>query len=236
MIATNKVIAMNDETLKLNQELAKLDAQQRMAYSIDNFSPRFALTSSFGVQSAVCLHLATQVMPDIPVIVVDTGYLFPETYQFIDALTKRLKLNLKVIQNPTSPAWFEARHGQLWNSGIKGIEAYNQLRKTAPLEQALTDLGIKTWFSGIRRNQSDSRANKNFIEEKKGRYKVHPILDWTDRDVFLYLKKHDLPYHPLWEQGYLSIGDTHSTQSIHQVDQVEQLRFFGLKRECGIHD
>ncbi|WP_154223039.1 phosphoadenylyl-sulfate reductase [Marinicella rhabdoformis] len=227
---------MNSLTNKLNPELATMDAQERIAYGLSQLPAGFALTSSFGVQSAVCLHLATQVMPDIPVIVIDTGYLFPETYQFIDALSERLNLNLKVIQNPTSTAWFEARHGQLWNAGLEGIEQYNQLRKTAPLEQALTDLGIATWFSGIRRNQSDTRAKKDFVEFKNGRYKVHPILDWSDRDVFLYLKQHDLPYHPLWKKGYLSIGDTHSTQSIHQVDQVEQLRFFGLKRECGIHE
>ncbi len=220
----------------INNTMAKLSAQERMAYSLAHFSAGFALTSSFGAQSAVCLHLATQVMPNIPVIVIDTGYLFPETYQFIDALTERLSLNLQVIQNPTSAAWFEARHGQLWEKGIQGVERYNTLRKTAPLDQALSSLNIKTWFSGIRRSQSVTRADKNFVEIKNDRHKVHPILDWSDRDVYLYLKKHDLPYHPLWEQGYLSIGDTHSTQSIHQVDQVEQLRFFGLKRECGIHE
>ncbi len=221
---------------RLNQKMVERDASDRIAYSLAHFPGQFALTSSFGAQSAVCLHLATELLPNIPVIVIDTGYLFPETYQFIDQLTKRLNLNLKVIQNPTSTAWFEARHGQLWNQGIEGIERYNALRKTQPLEQALRDLNIQTWFSGIRRNQSDHRAQKHFIEIKNNRHKIHPILDWSDRDVYHYLKKHQLPYHPLWEQGYLSIGDTHSTQSIHQVDQIEQLRFFGLKRECGIHE
>ncbi len=219
-----------------NEHLARLDAAGRVEYALKHFPQKHALTSSFGAQAAVSLHLLNQASPGIPVLVVDTGYLFPETYQFIDALTERLKLNLHVIQNPTSTAWFEARHGQLWEQGIQGLEQYNKIRKTAPLEKALEAHGIQTWYSGIRRSQSTTRADKPFVEIKNNRHKVHPILDWTDRDIFQYLKKHDLPYHPLWEQGYLSIGDVHSTQSIHQVDHIEQLRFFGLKRECGLHE
>ena len=75
-----------------------------------------------------------------------------------------------------------------------------------------------------------------FVSEAGGRYKVHPIADWSDRDVFHYLREHDLPWHPLWEQGYISVGDTHTTQPLHAVDSPEATRFFGLKRECGLHD
>jgi phosphoadenosine phosphosulfate reductase len=71
---------------------------------------------------------------------------------------------------------------------------------------------------------------------KRGRFKVHPLFDWTDRDVGRYLKENGLPYHPLWEKGYLSIGDWHTTRSLAEVDSVEELRFFGLKRECGLHE
>ena len=104
------------------------------------------------------------------------------------------------------------------------------------LERALKELRAETWFSGLRRVQSQSRANTAPIEFKRGRYKVHPIFDWTDRDVGMYLQKHGLPYHPLWDKGYLSIGDWHTTRSLAEVDSVEELRFFGLKRECGLHE
>jgi phosphoadenosine phosphosulfate reductase len=88
----------------------------------------------------------------------------------------------------------------------------------------------------LRRQQSKSRAEIPYLTWSSGRWKVHPIADWSDRDVHLYLKKHNLPYHPLWEQGYLSIGDRHSTKPIHEVSTEEQTRFFGIQRECGIHN
>ncbi|MEM9058051.1 MAG: phosphoadenosine phosphosulfate reductase family protein, partial [Pseudomonadota bacterium] len=96
--------------------------------------------------------------------------------------------------------------------------------------------GVGTWFSGLRRTQSRSRRDTAFVERSGSVWKVHPIADWGDRAVHRYLKQHDLPYHPLWEQGYVSIGDVHTTRSLHEVDAVEQTRFFGLKRECGIHE
>ena len=93
----------------------------------------------------------------------------------------------------------------------------------------------RTWFAGLRRSQAASRAALNPLEVRDGRFKVHPIFDWSDRDVYLYLKAHGLPYHPLWDKGYVSIGDWHSTKALHEVDSAEELRFAGLKRECGIH-
>jgi phosphoadenosine phosphosulfate reductase len=176
------------------------------------------------------------VSPNIPVILIDTGYLFPETYRFIDELTDKLKINLKVYSAVRSAAWQEARHGERWNQGLAGLEAYNQENKVEPMRRALRDLGVSTWFAGLRRGQAESRANIPYLEWSGGRWKVHPIAEWTDRDVHRYLKKHDLPYHPLWEKGYVSIGDRHSTKPIHEVATVEETRFFGLKRECGIHE
>ena len=89
---------------------------------------------------------------------------------------------------------------------------------------------------GLRRAQAKTRENIAPVELKRGRFKVHPLYDWTDRDVGRYLKENALPYHPLWDKGYLSIGDWHTTRSMSEVDSVEELRFFGLKRECGLHE
>lgn len=219
-----------------NKTFARLDAAERVAWSFKHLPGNHVLTSSFGAQAAVSLHLATQIDPDIPVILVDTGYLFPETYRFVDELAARLKLNLKVYRAELSPAWQEARYGQRWQQGVDGINSYNEDNKVEPMRRALRDLEVSTWFAGLRRNQSPTRARIPYLEWAGGRWKVHPIADWHDRDVHRYLKKHDLPYHPLWEQGYLSIGDYHSTRPIHEVSTLEQTRFFGLQRECGIHD
>jgi len=227
--------------IRLQSHLYGLKAEQRIEYILNHFDSPYALTSSFGAQSAVCLHLLTQQQQDIPVILIDTGYLFPETYQFIDQLCDKLQLNLKVYKSKLSPAWLESRYGRLWTGGLAGITKFNNIMKVAPLQQAFDDLAIKVWFSGIRNSQSESRKDKSVIEQKNNHshdpiLKVHPIIDWTDRDIYNYLKKHDLPYHPLWEKGYVSIGDMQTSQPLSADMNAEDSRFFGLKRECGIHD
>jgi phosphoadenosine phosphosulfate reductase len=221
---------------KINQAFARFSPERRVEQALELLPGAHVLTSSFGAQAAVMLHLVNSVVPRMPVVLIDTGYLFPETYRFIDDLTQRLDLNLKVVRSDESPAWQESRFGKLWDQGLAGIEQYNRINKQEPLDRALKELGAETWFAGLRRSQAESRAQIAPIEYKRGRYKVHPLFDWSDRDVGGYLKKHSLPYHPLWEKGYLSIGDWHTTRSMAEVDSMEDLRFFGLKRECGLHE
>ena len=219
----------------MNADLEQMTAEERVGWALKNLPGKHALSSSFGAQAAVSLHMVTKQAPGIPVILVDTGYFFPETYRFIDELAVRLELNLKIYQPQMSPAWLEARYGRLWEQGVEGIERYNDLRKTEPMRRALTELGVSAWFAGLRRDQSESRRRIKPLEWRDDRWKVLPILDWSDRDVFDYLTKHDLPYHPLWEQGYVSIGDWHTTRTLAEAGDAEATRFFGLKRECGIH-
>jgi len=223
------------DTATANAEFAALDGRARVAWTLERFPGCTVLSSSFGAQSAVLLHMATRQQPDLPVVLVDTGYLFPETYRFVDELTERLELNLQVYRPAVSAAWMEARHGRLWEQGREGIERYNQMRKVEPMQRALDELGAAAWLSGIRREQAESRSSREFVEDHNGRVKVHPILDWTDRDIYYYLKAYDLPYHPLWEQGYVSIGDVHTTRRLADGMAEEDTRFFGLKRECGLH-
>lgn len=177
-----------------------------------------------------------QIRPDIPVILTDTGYLFPETYQFIDELTDKLKLNLKVYRAGESPARQEARYGKLWEQGVEGIEKYNEINKVEPMNRALKELKAQTWFAGLRREQSGSRAHLPVLAIQRGVFKVLPIIDWDNRTVYQYLQKHGLKYHPLWDQGYLSVGDTHTTRKWEPGMAEEETRFFGLKRECGLHE
>jgi phosphoadenosine phosphosulfate reductase len=222
--------------LRHDQVLEGLSAEERAVWALEHLPGAHVLTSSFGAQAAVSLHMLTRLAPELPVVLIDTGYLFAETYRFIDALRERFALNLKVYRSAVSPAWQEARHGQRWRNGIEGIETYNEENKVEPMRRALRELGVKTWFAGLRRQQSESRASIPFLSFAAGRWKVCPIADWSDRDVHRYLTRHRLPYHPLVDEGYLSIGDRHSTSSIFDVANIEELRNFGLKRECGIHE
>lgn len=221
---------------EVNAELETLTAQERIAWALENLEGNPAVSSSFGIQAAVMLQLVTDARPNTPVILTDTGYLFPETYQFIDELTARLHLNLQVFTADESPRWQESRYGKLWEKGIEGIEKYNKLNKVQPMRRALDQLQVGIWFSGLRRDQSSSRANLPILSIKNGVFKFLPVLDWTNKDVHYFLEERDLPYHPLWEEGYLSVGDTHTTQKWEPGMKEEDTRFFGLKRECGLHD
>ena len=195
------------------------------------------MTTSFGIQSAVMLHLATSVVPRIPVIWLDTGYLPPETYRFAAELTERLDLNLQVYQSPISPARMESLYGRLWETGSnEDLDRYNRIRKVEPMQRALDELGAKAWLSGLRADQTDFRRTLPIVGRQGERFKVLPILHWTAKDVHAYLKEHDLPYHPLFEQGYATVGDWHSSRPVAVNDKHERdTRFRGLKQECGLH-
>ena len=225
-----------DDLDSLNGRLEQMSAEQRVEWALHNLPGNHIMTSSFGIQGALMLHLVTRIQPDIPVVLVDTGYLFPETYAFVDQLADRLQLNLHIYRSTLSPAWQESRYGRLWEQGLSGIERYNRINKVEPLQRALKSLDTGSWFAGLRRQQSQSRAALPVVRVQDGRFKVHPVVDWHSRDVHRYLQQHQLPYHPLWEQGYVSVGDVHTSRPIELGMREEETRFFGLKRECGIHE
>ena len=231
------IAAAEDERarMEINQWLEHRSAEQRLDWALETLPGEHVLSSSFGAQSAAMLHLVTQRRSDIPVVLIDTGYLFPETYRYADDLVERFALNLKVYRPVLGIAWMEARHGRLWEEGIDGLARYNRLRKVEPMRRALHELDARTWLAGLRRVQASTRTDSRVLELREGKWKLHPIVDWTDRDVWRYMQQHRLPYHPLWEKGYISIGDVHTTHALEQGMRAEDTRFFGLGRECGLH-
>ncbi len=222
---------------EVNREWGDADATALVRWSYDTFGHGLVMSTSFGIQSAVMLHLVTQVVPDVPVIWVDTGYLPVETYRFAEELTNRLNLNLKVYQSPMSPARMEALYGRLWDQhDIEALNRYDQIRKVEPMQRALRELGATAWLTGLRSDQTDHRKSLDRVGMQGGRYKVMPILQWTAKDVYKYLIKFDLPYHPLFDKGYVTVGDWHSSRPITAGDSNERdTRFKGLKQECGLH-
>ena len=219
-----------------NRDLETRTAQERVRWALEEFRGHAALTTSFGVQAAVMLHLVTRIDPQIPVLFVDTGYLFPETYRFAEQLTERLGLNLKVYAPALTPARQEALYGKLWEQGVEGLEKYGRINKVEPMNRALRELGARVWLTGLRREHASTREELSVVKQQNRVLKVHPIVDWTDRQIGEYLRAHDLPYHPLWEQGYVSVGDVHSTTRYADGMRPEDTRFSGLKRECGLHE
>ena len=220
----------------LSAQLATASAEERVRWAVETFGDRLVMTTSFGIQSAVMLHLVTQIVPQIPVVFIDTGYLFPETYRFADELTRRLNLNLKVYNPLMTAARQEALFGRQWEAGVDGLKRYNLINKVEPMDRAVRELGATAWMAGLRRSQASTRERLSVVQLQNKITKVHPILDWDNRTVHRYLTQHGLPYHPLWEQGYVSVGDSHSSAPVSPGMSEEETRFNGLKRECGLHE
>lgn len=236
----------NDRTLRekthldldaINPQLANATAEQVIEWASQTFGDGLVMSTSFGIQAAVMLHLATQIVPDVPIIWIDTGYLPAETYQFAEQLIERLNLNIKVYQSPISPARMEAIYGRLWaQNDVESLNRYDKIRKVEPMQRALKELKATAWLAGLRSDQTDHRKTLQKVGVQGDRYKILPILDWNAKDVYEYLTAHDLPYHPFFDLGYVSVGDWHSSRPLMADDTDERdTRFHGLKQECGLH-
>ncbi|MFM2043851.1 MAG: phosphoadenosine phosphosulfate reductase [Pseudomonadota bacterium] len=198
----------------------------------DELRGRIALVSSFGTESAVLLHMAAQVDPAVPVLFIDTGKLFGETRRYRDTLAARLGLSDIRTQRPDGVEEAgEDASGLLWRADAN---ACCDLRKVRPLARALAPFGA--WITGRKRYQADTRTALPVIEAAEGRIKVNPLADWGRDDLVAYLDRHDLPRHPLEEDGYLSIGCMPCTDRVAPGEDARAGRWRGQdKTECGIH-
>lgn len=217
------------------ESFAALDTGERFDFIRRQFAGKVVATTSFGAQSVVLLHLLHQHAPEIPIICVDTGYFFPETYIYADELQQQLGINVRFFSSAVSPARMEATMGRLWQDGPEGISRYGLLRKVEPLDRALKEFGAEAWISGLRRSQSQDRGKRPFIEQQNRTTKIYPILDWSDDRIAAYMQEHNLPAHPLVSRGFVSIGDWHSTRKLEAGMTAEDTRNGGLQRECGLH-
>jgi phosphoadenosine phosphosulfate reductase len=222
----------------LSADCENLHALEIMQWAVDEFGDDLAISSSFGADSAVMLHLATRVKPDMKVITLDTGFLFPETLKWRDELAQQLGLNLCIYKPAMSAEAFLAEHGQMWRSSPDSCCAFN---KREPFTRAKRELGIRCWLTGIRREQSATRKSAAIAQrDNLGLMKLCPIARWTAKDVHYYLQENGLPYHPLREQGFLSIGccpeEGFCTNKVKPGEDPRSGRWAGFdKTECGLH-
>ncbi len=218
----------------LSASLASLRAGERIRLLHEQLGDRLVATTSFGIQAAVMLHLIHEHAPKIPVVFIDTGFLFPETYQYAEELTSRFNLDLRIYHPNVSAARLQAIYGNLWEQGKEGADRYGLITKVEPMNRALRETGADVWLSGLRRSQSKTREDRPFVEQQKKTVKAYPILDWADAQVDLYFHQNGLPRHPLAEKGYVTMGDWHSTRPS-EDGSADSTRFNGEKFECGLH-
>jgi phosphoadenosine phosphosulfate reductase len=230
----------NLDLAPLNAMFETSDAAKVVEWTAAEFGGEVVMSSSFGVDSAVLLHMATQVIPDIKVIFVNTGYHFPETHAHLEALRRRLNLNVWIYSTRKDPIAYLHEAGEenpTWRNDRDRCCAVN---KDEPFIRAMAELKPKAWLRGVRRDQAGTRKDFRFVErsEKYKVFAVSPLLNWDRRTIHAYLKKHDLPYHPLFEQGYPSVGcnPIACTRPIQLGEDSRAGRWSGSgKVECGIN-
>lgn len=225
---------------QLNQLFESADPAKIVDWAAAQFGSEMVMTSSFGAESALLLHMASRVLPGIKVIMIDTGYLFSETWRHMEDLRRRLDLNVWVYRTKNDPIDWLHRAGEqnpTWRNDVNACCAGN---KNEPMERAMKDLTPKAWLRGIRRNQAKTRQSAKFVSwfERYDCFAVSPLLNWTSREIYGYMKKHDLPFHPLYEKGYLSIGcnPLSCTRAIIAGEDPRAGRWSDAgKVECGIN-
>lgn len=215
---------------RLSRDLKRYTSQGLLSWAFATYGDRAVLTSSFGAQSATLIHLACQMNPDVRVVFLDTGFHFPETYEFVETLKKRFDLNLEVY-GPTPEELAQAKERLANHKTSQCCD----LAKVSSMERALD--GAECWIAGVRRRQAITRNALKLVEEyDNGIVKVHPIAYWKTRDVETYMMEHNLPHHPLWEKGYTSIGCEPCTRKPILGQGLRSGRWASAqKTECGIH-
>lgn len=219
--------APNDTSLTADAE--SLSAEEVLARMVERFHPQLFLACSFQQEESVLIDLLLRIEPNARIFTLDTGVLFPETYETWRTMEQRYDTQFETFRG-MSLARQAADHGpELWKSNPDLCCA---IRKVAPLREALSQ--VDAWTVGVRRDQAPTRANTPKIgwDSKHGIWKAAPLADWSDRDVWRYIHEHDLPYNPLHDRGYASIGCTHCT--LPAADRSGRWAGNG-KVECGLH-
>ena len=214
-------------------ELEQSTAQEAMEWMFEKFGDRHYIACSFQKTSSVTAHLASTVNPEARFFYLDTDVLFEESYETRDRLAETLGVEFDRFHNLTL-AEQEAEHGpELWN---RDPDACCGIRKVEPMRRALSS--VDCWVAGVRRADSSSRSStpKFGWDKRFNLWKLNPLANWTERDVWNYIREHHLPYNPLHDRGYPSIGCTHCTKPVDPGGDLREGRWSGLaKTECGIN-
>ncbi len=208
--------------------------QDILAWSLDTFGSGLVMATGFGLSGIVLAHHLAQISPETTVFYLETDLLFSETYALRDHLAERLGLSFQPVHSGVSLERQRQEHGpDLWTHSP---DQCCFIRKVLPLRRFLAD---KTaWITGLRRDQSAARANIRIVEwdEANGLVKINPLAFWTKKEVWRYIQQHDLPYNPLLDDGYTSIGCMPCTRPVAPGEDLRAGRWAGFaKTECGIH-
>lgn len=226
-----------DELTALGDRLDRQSPQAILAYALERFAPRIVLACSFGAEDVALIDMIHRIRPETPLFYLDTDFLFAETYALRDRVATQYGLastQLIQVKSRLTPEQQAAQYGEaLW---LRDPDRCCQMRKVEPLTRVLD--GYAAWITGIRRDQTPARAHARVVEwdARFGLVKVNPLAAWTSADVWGYIKDNDVPYNPLHDRHYPSIGCTHCTAPVLPGDDPRSGRWKNsAKTECGLH-
>jgi phosphoadenosine phosphosulfate reductase len=217
-----------------SQELSGAMAADVLRWAVARFGRKLTMATAFGAEGCCLIHMLAEIDPGVRIFNLDTGYQFPETLQLRERIRERYGIEVEFIRPELTVAEYEEEHG-----GPMYRHRPNQCchdRKVLPLRQAVK--GYEAWVSAIRRDQTSDRAQAGAVEwdRKFSLVKVNPLLSWTRKDVWSFVERHEVPYNPLHDRGYPSVGCWPCTQAVANGAGERDGRWAGtLKKECGLH-
>lgn len=230
-----------DEFEKVGPKLADSSAEDILRWANERFGERAAIASSFGVEDVVLIDLARKHAPKVQIFTLDTGRLHPETYEVMEAIRNRYGVRIETFF-PDRAKTEELENGKGYFSFRQSLEARKEccgLRKIEPLGRALANRAA--WVTGLRREQSPTRTGVDPVEIDGGHggiAKINPLASWTEKQVWVYVKEHGVPYNALHDQGFPSIGCAPCTRAIKPYEDVRAGRWWWENpdsKECGLH-
>lgn len=223
-----------DELADANRQLAGATAQEILAWGVTRFFPRLTMATAFGAEGNCIIHMLAEIEPRVRIFNLETGYQFKETLELRERIKERYGIEVEYVRPELTVAEYEEEHGgPLYNSFS---DQCCHDRKMIPLRKAV--VGYDAWISAIRKDQTKDRAKASIVhwDAKFNLVKINPLLDWTKKDVWNFIAKNDVPYNPLHDQGYPSIGCWPCTRAVADGEDDRSGRWFGtMKKECGLH-
>ncbi len=230
----------NNTLLNWNDQLKDSAPEEIIAFTLNQFKNKIALSTSLGLEDQVLTHMVCQIDPTVKIFTLDTGRLFPETYDLIDRTNLKYDIKIQVyFPDPKDVEEMVSQKGiNLFYESIENRKQCCFVRKVKPLERATKDLDA--WITGLRKGQSGTRKGLEFIEQDSNNHliKINPLANWTEEDVWDYVKKNHVPVNPLHKKGFASIGCQPCTRALEPGEDIRAGRWWWENpdtRECGLH-
>lgn len=222
------------ELSRASERLESATPQEILRYAVDRFAPRFTMATAFGPEGMTLIHMLAEIAPSTPIFNLDTGYQFPETLELRERVKSRYGIEVEFKRAETTVEEYEALHGGPVYKTDPNRCCFD--RKLKVLKEAAR--GMHAWASAIRRDQSEDRRRADIVgwDQKFQLVKISPLANWTKKDVWNLIVKHDIPYNPLHDKGYPSIGCWPCTRAVGLGEDERAGRWSGFaKTECGLH-